>query len=337
MRWSFLLGLALLVNGCAFSTTFPTNEAPSFRPRKMDTTNWLLKADNLVFILDSSYSMTEGYKGVVKFATAKAVIADFNQTMPDVAVKAGLRSFGHSLAFSPKDTVLSYGLVNYSRADLAAALAKVTPAGGTSPMQKALSAVAEDLSVAQGKIALVVVSDGKDIAKTALAAANQLKDKYGDRLCIYTVLIGADKGGEKLLSDLAAVTGCGAAVKAADVMAPDAMAQFVKQVLFTERVDSDGDGVYDDVDLCPGSPPGVPVDDKGCEIKAVAAPLDSDGDGVMDSEDTCPGTPVGVAVTANGCWAPEDVYFGTDSSQIDATAAERLDRGPMSAPISRTW
>jgi OOP family OmpA-OmpF porin len=292
----------------------------------MDTTNWLLKADNLVFILDSSYSMTEGYKGVVKFATAKAVIADFNQTMPDVAVKAGLRSFGHSPAFSPKCTVLSYGLVNYSRADLAAALAKVTPAGGNSPMQTALSAVAEDLSAAQGKIALVVVSDGKDIAKTALAAANQLKDKYGDRLCIYTVLIGADKGGEKLLSDLAAVTGCGAAVKAADVMAPDAMAQFVKQVLFTERVDSDGDGVYDDVDLCPGSPPGVPVDDKGCEIKAVAAPLDSDGDGVMDSEDTCPGTPTGAVVDAHGCWALGDVYFKTDSSKIETYFIEKLDQ-----------
>ena len=292
----------------------------------MDTEKWLLKADNLVFVLDSSYSMTEGYKGVVKFATAKSVIANFNQNMPDVAVKTGLRTFGHSPALSSKFTVLSYGLSDYSRTDLAAALAKITPAGGTSPLEKALLAVVDDLSKTQGKIALVVVSDGKEIAKTTLAAANQLKDKYGERLCIYTVLVGADKGGEKLLGDLAAVTGCGAAVKAADIMPPEAMAQFVKQVLFTQRVDSDGDGVWDDVDLCPGTPPGVPVDGKGCEIKAAAAPLDSDGDGVMDSEDTCPGTPVGAVVDAHGCWALGDVYFKTDSSQIEAYFAKQLDQ-----------
>src|SRR3546814_7394101 len=39
--------------------------------------------------------------------------------------------------------------------------------------------------------------------------------------------------------------------------------------------DSDGDGVPDDADLCPGTAQGVKVDAKGC-------PLDSDGDGVPD-------------------------------------------------------
>lgn len=39
--------------------------------------------------------------------------------------------------------------------------------------------------------------------------------------------------------------------------------------------DSDGDGVADALDKCPGTPAGVPVDTKGC-------PLDTDGDGVPD-------------------------------------------------------
>src|SRR3546814_20484356 len=42
--------------------------------------------------------------------------------------------------------------------------------------------------------------------------------------------------------------------------------------------DSDGDGVPDDADLCPGTAQGVKVDAKGC-------PLDSDGDGVPDGID----------------------------------------------------
>jgi OOP family OmpA-OmpF porin len=59
-------------------------------------------------------------------------------------------------------------------------------------------------------------------------------------------------------------------------------------------LDSDGDGVTDDLDQCPGTPAGVPVDDRGC-------PLDSDGDGVYDYLDQCPDTPQGAPVDAKGC------------------------------------
>ncbi len=60
--------------------------------------------------------------------------------------------------------------------------------------------------------------------------------------------------------------------------------------------DSDGDGVPDINDKCPGTPPGQPVDENGCEF-----PPDSDGDGVLDDRDACPGTPNGVAVDDRGC------------------------------------
>jgi OOP family OmpA-OmpF porin len=62
-------------------------------------------------------------------------------------------------------------------------------------------------------------------------------------------------------------------------------------------LDSDKDGVYDYLDKCPGTPTGVKVDSDGC-------PLDSDGDGVYDSKDKCPGTPKGTPVDADGC--PKD-------------------------------
>lgn len=59
-------------------------------------------------------------------------------------------------------------------------------------------------------------------------------------------------------------------------------------------LDSDGDGVFDGLDRCPDTPAGVKVDAGGC-------PLDSDGDGVPDHKDTCPGTPAGVKVNPEGC------------------------------------
>jgi OOP family OmpA-OmpF porin len=59
-------------------------------------------------------------------------------------------------------------------------------------------------------------------------------------------------------------------------------------------LDSDGDGVADDLDQCPDTPMGAPVDARGC-------PLDTDGDGVHDYLDQCPDTPMGAPVDARGC------------------------------------
>jgi OmpA-OmpF porin, OOP family len=56
--------------------------------------------------------------------------------------------------------------------------------------------------------------------------------------------------------------------------------------------DTDGDGVKDKKDKCPGTPQGVQVDETGC-------PLDNDKDGVADYIDKCPAE-VGI-VHMEGC------------------------------------
>ena len=90
--------------------------------------------------------------------------------------------------------------------------------------------------------------------------------------------------------------------------------------------DSDGDGVNDTIDRCPGTPRGVRVDAAGC-------PLDSDGDGVPDYLDRCPNTPVGTAVDRNGCPLAtaidrkfEDVNFGFDRFDLTDYARVTLDK-----------
>ncbi len=82
--------------------------------------------------------------------------------------------------------------------------------------------------------------------------------------------------------------------------------------------DSDGDGVYDDKDKCPDTPKGVAVDSDGC-------PMDSDGDGVYDSMDKCPGTPAGVKVDANGC--PVVVDEDKDSVADDVDECPKTPEG----------
>ncbi|MFA5323525.1 MAG: outer membrane beta-barrel domain-containing protein, partial [Smithella sp.] len=71
-------------------------------------------------------------------------------------------------------------------------------------------------------------------------------------------------------------------------------AQVEEQPAPVTIVDSDKDGVPDDLDKCPETPAGVAVDKDGC-------PLDSDKDGVYDYLDKCPGSPAGVTVDKDGC------------------------------------
>ena len=85
------------------------------------------------------------------------------------------------------------------------------------------------------------------------------------------------------------------------------------------RVDSDGDGVYDDADRCPGTPRGTPVDATGCPLPPPDG--DDDRDGVPNSKDRCPKTPPPARVDAEGCEFKDElrlpgVVFTSDSAQL---------------------
>lgn len=91
--------------------------------------------------------------------------------------------------------------------------------------------------------------------------------------------------------------------------------------------DSDGDGVPDNLDQCPGTPPGTRVDEKGCPV---ATGRDSDGDGVPDDQDQCPDTAPGVKVDAKGCAIEQtvvlqNVNFETNSAVLTGQATHVLD------------
>lgn len=118
--------------------------------------------------------------------------------------------------------------------------------------------------------------------------------------------------------------------------------------------DSDGDGVLEDVDRCPGTPKGVAVDVYGCpdsdgdgigdasdecpdspagaRVDARGCSLDTDGDGVFDYADKCPNTAAGVKVDADGCPVAgtvirkfEDINFAFDKATLTDYARITLD------------
>ncbi len=87
------------------------------------------------------------------------------------------------------------------------------------------------------------------------------------------------------------------------------------------------DGIGDSADLCPGTPSGAPVDEKGC-------PKDSDNDGVADYLDSCPETPAGERVDETGCVVPKkkevsmtlNVEFDKNSAEVKDTYGPLLEK-----------
>jgi OmpA-OmpF porin, OOP family len=305
---------ALLAAGfltaCATSTTL--QPLPAFDPQPIDQGHYDKKADHLLFILDASSSMEDTFGGNRKLDIARAVIRNFNDTMPEVDVTVLLRSFGHAESVSSESTEVLLPTGTYSRSALTTAIDKIQDAGGPSLLGKAASAIAMDLEGLEGKTALILLTDGAGMGTRPPASAMAVTETFGDSLCIYPIQVGDDADGARLLHELSALTDCGGTVNADDLMSGQAMNDFVSDVLFTAKSDRDGDGVADDSDRCPATPQGARVDASGCR-------LDSDRDGVFDEQDNCPGTPAGTAVDAKGCPLPAPEPVVSDSAEVTAT------------------
>ncbi len=99
-----------------------------------------------------------------------------------------------------------------------------------------------------------------------------------------------------------------------------------KKELKVAALDSDKDGVLDNVDLCANTPAGAKVDAGGCALKTVVV-LDSDKDGVPDDVDQCPNTKLteNMTVSEKGC--PIITLLDSDNDGI----TDDIDKCPNTA------
>jgi OOP family OmpA-OmpF porin len=354
------LGIAFLVvvflSACA--TTY--EPVPPITPVGVDTGGYALKAQNMLVILDASSSMDEGYQQWKKLDIATSAVGGMAQTIPaDMGIKSGLRIFGGDPGLTRKSSTLIVDMGDFDKAAFAKGLSTVSTAGGPSPLGKAVSAIATDLEGLEGKTALIIVTDAAGMGTQPPASAMAVKEKLGDSLCVYPIQIGDDANGKQLMDELARIGGCGFAANADDLAGGQQMADYVRRVFIGEMMDSDGDGVADAMDRCPGTPAGVKVDAAGCppdgdkdgvpdyldkcpgtpagvKVDSTGCPLDSDGDGVPDSLDRCPKTPAGVKVDASGCpmtvlgsgaatWTFNNIHFEVDKADIKPSSHGILD------------
>ena len=288
----FVVMFSTLLFSCATQKPLTTFKAHDFSAA-LRASQYTQKVDNFMVILDSSASMDDpySYRGPTKLNFAKDIVSRMNQTIPDLKLTGALSTFGGGFCPFSKRTTLVYGPAEYSKAELEKALKTVKWASGKSPLAKTIDVASEDMKSTQGKIAVIIVSDGEDMDDAPVLAAQSMKSVFGDRLCIYTISV---RGVPGIMDQIAQAGRCGFSVSADRITSSECMADFVEKVFLAKRSDTDGDGVYDDLDQCPNTPTGVKVDARGC-------PLDTDGDGVYDYMDDCPNTPRGVRVDKKGC------------------------------------
>ena len=301
-RVLLLLFAVLFVFGCAARQTM---QIPEFNAMTFDKTAYTSKVDSFMVLFDASSSMTHDSLGYNKFDLAKAIAERMNATLPELSQIGGLRSFGHSSAVSDQDTQLFFGMEKYTTAGFKAGLDKITEAGGPSPLYRAIDAAVNDFDGFEGgKSAVIFITDGLDLPGDVIASAQKLKDRYGDAMCFYPILVGDAADGKALVKDLAAVGKCGAAYNAIDLLSGQGMADFVKDVFLEAK---------------PDAPAPAPAP------KPAAVKMDTDKDGVYDDMDHCPRTPMGAKVNSAGCWVLGDVLFDFDKDIIKPEAYPLLD------------
>lgn len=335
-RILLIVSVFIVFFGCAGKNAKVSS--PPFSPKTFPLDKYGPRVDAFAVLFDASASMEKKidshwiffWRGTKEFKIAKEFVSRMNKTLPEQEYQGVLRTFGHHSEVSKEKTALFFGLSQYSETGFEKGLDAVKKPGGNTPMAEAIDAAGKDLKSIKGQIAVIIVSDGDKITN-AVNAAKTMKQKYGERLCIYAVHVGNDPGGKAYMDELVRIGQCGFSVNASDSSSAEALADFVEKVFLVKYIDSDGDGVYDHLDQCPGTPKGVEVDEKGCPIprpapKPAAAPLDSDGDGVYDDKDKCPDTPAGAQVDERGCWVIRTVEFDFDKYNIKEQYYPRLNK-----------
>jgi len=308
------------------------------------------KVDNFILLIDKSGSMFLTQQGAAptKAELAKGILLEMNKLIPELGYIGAIQSF------PPSKTLL--GPKRYDRNSFAKGIESLpvegTIFGNQTPLGTGILDLGEVLKeMPRGRTAIIMFSDGEEnLGIEALKAQDSLRAAYSN-LSFHTVSLSDKEKERATLREISGLTD-GIYAEGTDLSSDKmALERFVREVFYLVEapLDSDGDGIVDDLDKCPKTPKGMEVDAQGCPLDSDAdgvinyadkcpntppgvavdssgCPPDSDGDGVPDYLDQCPSTPVGATVNEVGCWSLKaTMLFDTNSSYIKVEAHPLLD------------
>ncbi len=288
---ALLLLYSALTLGC---TTIPPYEEP-FEATRVEAADGALAVDQIVVLFDASGSIDPQ----AEFPTEKALLESFVQGMPDGDYDAEIVAFGG-------DSRDESGFAGFDRDRLGRSAREARFIGEDTPLAEVLSETASTLDGRRGTAAVVLMTDGvpsllgrpRDGGPT-LDAARSVVEAHSGTVCFHTVHTGSDSEGAELLEQISALTPCGSHRSSGAIDSGAPLYAFQREI-FLGGAD---DGL---ADVAAPPPPGL---------------LDSDGDGVPDVDDQCPGTPKSANADETGCWSTAEVRFGSDSTAIDPELA----------------
>ena len=271
------------VSGADFgSPPPPTASAPAARPGSYGGLNNLAGWTMLVDLSSSMRRMTD-CEGRIKEEAVAALLRKMNQRIPSQPYSASLRVFGYKMAITRSDfTTLYYGPSTYNRDDFGDAIAKLIAADAVSPFATALNAADSELQGMGSPKAILMFADFEESIGSGapVKSASDTRRRYVNELSVYTFYITRQNSAVKLAKDIANAGG-GQAYDICRMLGDDLAFEQMMMDIFGPGdtiacADQDGDGVCDEDDLCPNTPPGAPVDERGCWIAAYSQFFDFD-------------------------------------------------------------
>ena len=260
----------------------PPPPAASAGPRATETyTSKPASGFEIIFDLSGSVEKYSGCQGRSSFETGLEILTRFNQSLPAGRYAAALRVFGYKTAWSRSDyTRLAWGPAVYDRASFASSIQALRPSSGISPLGYAVAASSEELARMNGVRALIIISDFRKSTDFGepMKRALELRARFGPDLCLHTIYTSGYDDGLELAISMPVRVGCGFFWNGCRLLSdPMYFRQMMGRILGGIAVprdavgacpDSDLDGVCDELDACPGTPAGAPVDERGCWIAA---------------------------------------------------------------------
>lgn len=244
VKQACLLLLIVFLSGCAIPYLHPQPPAEKFSSAqlvsKLKKGGYLQKTDNLMVIVDALGTSYDGnnrdmYQVVPKIEFGQEILTKMSDTIPPVTHTRALRVFGWEAESFKEDYSQSFGLLDIPPQSIPGIIATRTlPNSGISPLARTFEATFLELKEIDGATSLVVMSDGLNVDRNAMVAARDLKKKYGDSLCIYTILLSDDPEGASNLVSLSKLGQCGFDTTADDLNSQSAMSDFVEKVFFAK-------------------------------------------------------------------------------------------------------
>ncbi len=234
---------SVVMVGCA-SERMPITFGPFVAQNlddKLRSGQYKKKFDNVIFILDTSATMNKKYlyeafdTNVVPtmLEVEKEIAHRLNQTLPNMDINAGIRTFGfgacQSWGFSAERLVVG----PHARQTFDEALDTIECAGGGSPLDYAIEQAGEDLASLNGRTALIIISDG-DMGDGPFGEVVDLRREYDKQVCVYTISMAKNYQNKKAIRRLAAYSGCGFSILAEDLADPEGMGKYVERVFLTK-------------------------------------------------------------------------------------------------------